>query len=82
MEGLKRKLKSRFDSNDVEFILNLIPSGLIFPLYFKGDIVWNKDIQSNVEITKFSWKNGGYIYYFLHEDDEVYSYEESFELKK
>jgi len=64
--------------NDKELtqrICDLIPPGVILPLYFKGDIA--KYMGNDITITDVRWKNGGYIYYFYNqeEDGEYYIYE-------
>lgn len=64
--------------NDIELtkkIINLIPSTVILPLYYKGDKVFLKDIEDYILITDVDWKNGGYIYYFYCDGEYNYTYE-------
>lgn len=75
--GFKRKLSEMLDDTIVDSILELIPNGVVMPVFYKGDKAPLKSGE-NVEITGTSWKNGSYIYYYELNGDEVYSYEDDF----
>jgi hypothetical protein len=78
IKGFERKLMEIVESDKVQKILDLIPDGVILPLFYKGDIV-NLVEGGSVTITDSSYKNGEYIYYYELDEDEVYSYESDFE---
>jgi hypothetical protein len=65
------------DDTIVDSILELIPDGVIMPVFYKGDKAPLKSGET-VTITNNGWKGGSYIYYYELDGDEVYSYEEDF----
>jgi hypothetical protein len=75
--GFKRKLSEMLDDTIVDSILELIPDGVIMPVFYKGDKASLKSGET-VIITNTSWKGGSYIYYYELDGDEVYSYEDAF----
>jgi hypothetical protein len=77
LQGFKRKLSEMLDDTIVGSILELIPDGIIMPVFYKGDKARLKD-GGDVTITKTGWKGGSYIYYYELDGDEVYSYEDDF----
>ena len=59
-------------------IMDLIPSTVILPLYFKGEHAYAKE-AGLIEISDIAWKNGGYIYFFIDgSGEERYIYERDF----
>lgn len=77
IKGFERKLMSILEIDKVKDILDLIPDGIILPLFYKGDVV--ELIEGGyVTITESDYKNGEYIYYYYIDGDEVYSYESDF----
>ncbi|MFA5586718.1 MAG: hypothetical protein WDA02_09375 [Saccharofermentanales bacterium] len=80
IKGFKRKLEEIIDDKSkINDILDLIPKGIILPIFYKGDIAVldNGDV---VKITGYDWKNGMYIYYYLIDGNQVYSYEDVFKI--
>jgi hypothetical protein len=77
LQGFKRKLSEMLDDTIVDSILELIPDGIIMPVFYKGDKARLKDGE-DVTIIKTGWKGGSYIYYYELDGDEVYSYEDDF----
>lgn len=75
--GFKRKLSEMLDNTIVDSILELIPNGVVMPVFYKGDKAHLKSGET-VVITDTRWKNGSYIYYYELNGDEVYSYEDDF----
>jgi hypothetical protein len=75
--GFERKLLEFLDSDDVNSVLELIPEGVIMPIFYKGD---KAKLKSNdlVTILEVGYKNREYIYYYDLDGDEVYSYESDF----
>ena len=80
IKGFKRKLEEIIDDKSkINDILDLIPKGIILPIFYKGDtaVLDNGDV---VKITGYDWKNGMYIYYYLIDGNKVYSYEDVFKI--
>jgi hypothetical protein len=80
IKGFKRKLEEILDDKSkINDILDLIPKGIILPIFYKGDtaVLDNGDV---VKITGYDWKNGMYIYYYLIDGNQVYSYEDVFKI--
>jgi hypothetical protein len=80
IKGFKRKLEEILDDKSkINDILDLIPKGIILPIFNKGDtaVLDNGDV---VKITGYDWKNGMYIYYYLIDGNQVYSYEDVFKI--
>jgi hypothetical protein len=77
LQGFKRKLSEMLNDTIVDSILELIPDGIIMPVFYKGDKAPLKD-GGDVTIIKTGWKGGSYIYYYELDGDEVYSYEDDF----
>jgi len=80
IKGFKRKLEEIIDDKSkINDILDLIPKGIILPIFYKGDtaVLDNGDV---VKITGYDWKNGMYIYYYLIDGNQVYSYEDVFKI--
>ena len=80
IKGFKRKLEEILDDKSkINDILDLIPKGIILPIFYKGDtaVLDNGDV---VKITGYDWKNGMYIYYYLIDGNKVYSYEDVFKI--
>lgn len=76
--GFERKLREILDTDKVEEIMSLIPTGVIMPIFYKGDKAILKDSNKEVIITDSGYKNREYIYYYELDDDDVYSYESDF----
>jgi hypothetical protein len=81
--GFLNKIKSLTNDDSLaNQIVDLIPSGVILPLFYIGDEVYCESEDSRVIITDTQWKNYSYIYFFKNKsDDEVYSYEDDFTSK-
>ena len=80
IKGFKRKLEEIIDDKSkINDILDLIPKGIILPIFYKGDtaVLDNGDV---VRITRYDWKNGTYIYYYKVGSNEIYSYEDEFKI--
>lgn len=75
--GFKRKLLEFLDEEDVKIILDLIPDGVILPLFYKGDSAKLKTGEE-VIILDTDYKNREYIYYYDVNGDSLYSYESDF----
>ena len=75
--GFKRKLSEMLDDSVVDSILELMPVGVIMPVFYKGDVAKLKN-ESSVTITDTIWKGGSYIYYYDLGGREFYSREEEF----
>lgn len=75
--GFKRKLLEFLDTDDVKIILDLIPEGVILPLFYKGDSAKLKTGEE-VIILDTDYKNREYIYYYDVNGDSLYSYESDF----
>jgi hypothetical protein len=69
LKGFKKKLEEMGISN-IEGILELFPTSIVMPLYYKGDVV--KVDGEVVTITDNRWKYGSYVYYFEDKDGEIY----------
>jgi hypothetical protein len=75
--GFKRRLLDFLDLEDVEKILELIPEGVVLPLFYKGDSAKLKNGEE-VIILDTGYKNREYIYYYDFEGEKLYSYESDF----